>query len=185
MTAIYTKTGDDGSTGLFGGGRVPKDDPRVESYGEVDELNAALGFALALASPADGELARWLTDIQNQLFTVGSVLATPPESKAASALPALDPSWAARFEAAIDAFDSELPPLREFILPGGTALASALHLGRTVCRRAERRVVALVREGKVTPLAVVYLNRLSDFLFVLARVANRRAQVADVAWRKP
>jgi cob(I)alamin adenosyltransferase len=182
---IYTKTGDAGETGLFGGPRVRKSDPRVEAYGEVDELNAALGAARALVE--DPELDRHLARIQDELFCVGAELATPHEAKARSALPPLEPAWAARLEAAMDAWDAELPALRQFVLPGGTRPAAALHLARCVCRRAERRVVALAAEVAVAPETLAYLNRLSDFLFVAARLANHRARRAETAWdpRRP
>jgi cob(I)alamin adenosyltransferase len=181
--SIVTKTGDGGETGLFGGGRVSKDDPRVEAYGEVDELNAALG--LARAQKLEASLDELLQEVQSQLFTVGAVLATPPDSRAASVIPVLHPSWAAAMEQQIAAFDREILPLNAFILPGGTAAASALHLARTICRRAERRVVPLARAGAVIPEVVVYLNRLSDLLFTLARVANHRAGERDVPWVSP
>src|SRR5439155_14438780 len=139
--------------------RIGKEDPRVEAYGQVDELNAALGVARAegLTPELDG-LAEAL---QNQLFTVGSVLATPAGSKAEKAIPKVKPEWAAAMEQAIDGFDRELPPLKAFVLPGGTKAAAALHLARTVCRRAERRVVPLLRAGKIDLAVIVYLNRLS------------------------
>lgn len=177
---IYTKTGDTGDTGLFGGGRVGKEDPRVEAYGQVDELNAALGVARAANLGAMDPLAQAL---QDQLFTLGSILATPQGSKAEAHIPRLGATWVAEMESAIDGFDAELPPLTSFILPGGTPAASALHLARTVCRRAERRIVPLSRSGKIGPEAVVYLNRLSDLLFTMARVANARAGVKDVPWQ--
>jgi len=180
---IYTRSGDEGETGLFGAGRVSKDDPRVDAYGEVDELNAAVGLARSLGLAPDLDaLARRL---QDELFAVGAVLATPSGTKASSHVPPVRPEWAEAMEKAIDRFDTELPPLRQFILPGGTSGASALHLARTVCRRAERRVVKLVRAGEVPREVLVYLNRLSDFLFTLARVANLRASVPDVPWTPP
>lgn len=180
MTRIYTKTGDAGDTGLFGGGRVFKDEPRVDAYGEVDELNATIGLARSLALPAD--LDALCQRLQDQLFTVGSHLATPGEAEAKKFLPPLEPEWVSGMEGAIDAFDRELEPMRHFILPGGTQAASALHVARTVCRRAERRVVSLHRSGvELTPI-IVFLNRLSDLLFTLSRVANLRAGVADVQW---
>ncbi len=182
MTSIYTKTGDGGDTGLFGGGRVGKEDHRVEAYGQVDELNAVLGQARAEGLGALDALA---ADLQSQLFTVGAVLATPQGSKAAQAIPPVRAEWVTAMEQAIDGFDAELPPLTSFILPGGTRAAAALHVARTVCRRAERRVVPLTRAGKVGPEVVVYLNRLSDLLFTMARVANFRAQVKDVPWVAP
>ena len=179
MTSIYTKTGDGGDTGLFGGGRVGKEDIRVDAYGQVDELNACLGVARAEDLGAMDVLAG---TIQDQLFTVGAILATPAGTKAQAALPKIKPEWATQMEKAIDAFDAELPPLSAFILPAGTKAAAALHLARTVCRRAERRVVPLLRAGKVDTAVIVYLNRLSDLLFTMARVANFRANVKDVPW---
>ncbi len=185
MTSIYTRTGDQGETGLFGGGRVPKDDARVDAYGEVDELNAVLGVARATGQ--DPGLEALLKDLQDQLFTVGSVLATPQESKAASYIPQIQQGWVDAMERAIDDFDTQLAKMTHFILPGGTAAAASLHVARTVCRRAERRVISLVRDGQVNPAVVVYLNRLSDLLFTMARVANARAGVEDVLWipKKP
>jgi cob(I)alamin adenosyltransferase len=177
---IYTKTGDRGETGLFGGGRVPKDDARVDSYGEVDELNAAVGLARSLIQHA--ELDKLCQAIQDELFTVGAVLATPQGSKADAQIPHVRPEWSAAMEAQMDLFEKELPPLTSFVLPGGSQAASALHVARTVCRRAERRVVPLARAGTVSTEVVVYLNRLSDYLFTLARVANHRAGVPDVPW---
>jgi cob(I)alamin adenosyltransferase len=179
--AIYTRTGDTGETGLFGGGRVPKDDARVDAYGEIDELNAAVGWARASAPAPD--IDSHLEAIQSQLFTVGSVLATPLDSKARAHIPTLQPEWVKQMETAIDGYDRELPLLKQFILPGGSAPAAALHLARCICRRAERRVVALHRENLVESEVVTYLNRLSDFLFTLARVANLRAGLSDVPWR--
>jgi cob(I)alamin adenosyltransferase len=178
---IYTKTGDGGETALFGGPRVKKSDHRVEAYGEVDELNAAVGAVRAIVE--DPGLERQLASVQAELFALGAELATPHEAKARSALPPVDPAWARRLEAAIDAWDAELPPLTSFILPAGTRTATALHLARCVCRRAERRVVALAAEAEVAPEALVYLNRLSDFLFVAARLANHRASRAETPWK--
>ena len=176
---IYTKTGDGGETGLFGGGRVAKDSPRVAAYGDVDELNAALGVARAAGVGAlDGVCQR----LQQQLFTVGAVLATPRESKADAHIPHVKPEWVVEMEAAMDALDVELPKMTHFILPVGTPGAAALHLARTVCRRAERSVVPLVRDGTVDSRVVQYLNRLSDLLFVMARAVNHRAGVQDVKW---
>jgi cob(I)alamin adenosyltransferase len=178
---IYTKTGDDGTTGLLGAGRVGKDDPRIDSYGTVDELNAVLGLARAaggLDVDADALVAR----IQDDLFAVGAALADPdPQGKFHNAVAE---GYATRLEAEIDRLEAELPPLSRFILPGGTAAASQIHLARTICRRAERLVVHLGRQpGVDVPLHLVaYLNRLSDFLFVLARVVNHRAGVADTPW---
>jgi cob(I)alamin adenosyltransferase len=183
---IYTRSGDAGDTGLFGGPRVSKDDLRVEAYGSVDEANAALGEARARAKAAgDAELEELLAAAQDRLFTVGAELATPPGAKARQALPAIDPGWAKELEDAIDRLDAELPPLHQFVLPGGPPLASALHLARAVCRRAERRVIALHRREPVAPLALAYLNRLSDFLFVAARIANHRAGLPEIPWNPP
>lgn len=181
---IYTKTGDGGDTSLFGGGRVGKDDERVEAYGQVDELNSVLGLA---RTEGLGRLEPLTASLQDQLFTVGAILATPKGTKAASHLPTLDPKWIEAMEHAIDEFDRELPALTSFILPGGSKAAATLHLARCVCRRAERRVVPLSRKGDVSVEVVVYLNRLSDLLFTMARMANHLAGVADVAWvaKKP
>ena len=179
---IYTRTGDRGETGLFGGGRVPKDDRRVEAYGDVDELNAALGLARAIElMPRVDEV---LVPIQRDLFAIGALLATPDPVKMREQLAKarLDEERVAELEAAIDAGEAELEPLRAFILPGGTPKAAALHVARTVCRRAERRVVTLAHDVEIPELAVMYLNRLSDLLFVLARVANRRAGAGEVTW---
>ena len=178
---IYTRGGDAGQTGLFGGARVPKSDARVASYGEVDELNAVLGISRAQALPAEVEAI--LARAQDQLFTLGSELATPEPEKARVAIPKTQPAWATALEGAIDAIDAEVPPLKSFILPGGTAAAAHLHLARTVCRRAERAVVALGQSTPLDPEIVRYLNRLSDYLFMAARLANHRAGVADVAWK--
>lgn len=180
MTRIYTKSGDAGETSLFGGGRVRKSDPRVDAYGEVDELNASVGVARAQATGSGLEPV--LERIQDELFTLGSVLATPRDSKAYAHVPKIQDGWIAEMERAIDNFDGELPALNSFILPGGTALAAALHLARTVCRRAERK---LVSAPEPDPQALIYLNRLSDLLFTMARVANLRAGVKDVPWRPP
>jgi cob(I)alamin adenosyltransferase len=177
---IYTKSGDTGETGLFGGPRVRKSDRRVEAYGDVDELNAAIGAVRALVE--DPELDRELGAIQWELFCVGADLATPHDAKARSALPPVDPAWTARLEQTMDAWEPELPPLTRFVLPGGTRTAAALHVARAVCRRAERRAVLLAAEAEVDAAVLAYLNRLSDFLFVAARVANHRARRAEVQW---
>jgi cob(I)alamin adenosyltransferase len=180
---IYTKTGDRGDTGLFGGGRVPKDHPRVEAYGEIDELNAVLGVARSVEMmPRIDEV---LAPIQRDLFSLGALLATPDRDKMREQLEKarLDDTRIAELEHAIDEGERELEPLRAFILPGGTPKAAALHVARTVCRRAERRVVALARsDADVPSVVIVYLNRLADLLFVLARVANRRAGAGEVTW---
>jgi cob(I)alamin adenosyltransferase len=177
---IYTKTGDRGETGLFGGARVKKSEPRVSAYGEVDELNAAIG--VVRAGVEDPQLEAHLGRIQEELFCVGAELATPHGAKARSAVPPVEERWIAALEAAIDAWEEELPRLDRFVLPGGTRTAAALHLARCTCRRAERHVVALAAEAEVVPVVLVYLNRLSDFLFVAARVANHRAGRPEVLW---
>jgi cob(I)alamin adenosyltransferase len=179
---IYTKTGDRGDTGLFGGGRVPKDDLRVEAYGDVDELNAVLGMARSVEMmPRIDEV---LVPVQRDLFAIGALLATPDREKMAQHLEKarIDDARIAELEHAIDDGEAELEPLRAFIVPGGTAKAAALHVARTVCRRAERHVVRLQRDVELPPLAIIYLNRLSDLLFTLARVANRRAGAGEVTW---
>ena len=179
---IYTRTGDSGDTGLFGGGRVGKDHPRVEAYGDVDELNAVLGVARASAPlPRIDDL---LLSIPRDLFAIGALLATPDQEKMREQLgkARLDSGRIAELERAIDDCDAELDPLKSFILPGGTAKASALPFARTVCRRAERRVINRRKETAVPDLVVVYLNRLSDLLFMLARVANKSAGAGEVTW---
>lgn len=180
---IYTRTGDAGDTGLFGGGRVPKDHPRVEAYGDVDELNAAIG--VSLASGSSPRIDDVLRPIQTDLFAIGALLATPDHEKmhAHLAKANVGDSRIAELEQEIDRCDDELEPLKAFVMPGGEPKAAALHLARTVCRRAERRVVALEHQDvKVPPIVVVYLNRLSDLLFSLARVANARAGNAESVW---
>ena len=179
---IYTKTGDAGQTGLFGGGRVSKDDPRVEAYGDVDELNAFLGTARSVEMmPRIDEV---LVPIQRDLFSIGALLATPDLEKMHDHLAKaqIDDSRIASLEQEIDACDRELEPLRAFIVPGGTPKAAALHVARTVCRRAERRVIHLQKEVEIPQIVVVYLNRLSDLLFTLARIANTRAGAGEVTW---
>jgi cob(I)alamin adenosyltransferase len=179
---IYTRTGDTGATGLFGGGRVPKDDPRVVAYGDVDELNSAIGLARATPPAAFFDLV--LESIQRDLFSLGGHLATPDPAKVAKALEKAELSErrVTEFEELIDEADRELPPLRAFVLPAGTPKAAALHLARTVCRRAERSVVHLSHGVEVPSLFIVYLNRLSDLLFTLARLANHRNGGGDVTW---
>ncbi len=179
---IYTKTGDTGQTGLFGGGRVPKDDLRVEAYGDVDELNAVIGMARCIEiMPRIDEV---LVPIQRDLFAIGALLATPDRERMATHLEKarIDEARIAELEHAIDDGESELEPLRAFIIPGGTPKAAALHVARTVCRRAERHVVRLQRDVELPALAIIYLNRLSDLLFTLARLANRRAGAGEVTW---
>lgn len=177
---IYTKTGDDGTTGLLGAGRVSKDAIRVEAYGTVDELNAALGVARALGldSDADARVAR----LQEELFVLGSALADP--SPAGPFHRAIAARHVEELEAAIDRLEGDLPPLTRFILPGGSPPAAQIHLARTICRRAERLAVALSHrpDEDVPAVVVMYLNRLSDLLFVLARAVNHRAGVPDILW---
>jgi cob(I)alamin adenosyltransferase len=177
---IYTRTGDDGSTGLFGGGRVDKDSPRVEAFGAIDELNACLGVARAALGPGDEEAL--LGRIQAELFTLGAELSCAPGHENKLGLPLLGEDATARLEAAIDAFEAELSALDHFILPSGTAAGAALHLARTVCRRAERRLQTAGRTHPLRRGLLVYLNRLSDFLFVLARRANAQGGVSETPW---
>ena len=180
---IYTKTGDDGQTGLFGGGRVEKDHPRVAAAGEVDELNAFIGMARAVElMPRIDEV---LVPIQRDLFSIGALLATPDHDKMREQLrkARIDDERIVELERAIDACEHELEPLKSFILPGGTPKAAALHVARTVCLRAERRVVALAAGDVVAPTVLVYLNRLSDFLFVAARRENHEAGAPERPWR--
>lgn len=168
---IYTRTGDHGQTSLFGGTRVAKHDARIEAYGTVDELNSFLGAITDL----DG-----IPAIQSDLFEIGAHLASPGTSR----FPGVDPARIEQLESAIDEMERELAPLTTFILPGGSPAAAQLHIARTVCRRAERRVVALEDESPATQSTIAYLNRLSDYLFVAARFANKRAGVPDVPWSK-
>ena len=177
---IYTKTGDTGETSLFDNSRVSKADPRVDAYGEVDELNACLGAARAAGLPAD--LSAALEAVQKDLFALGARLADP-SAKIASRVTkaAVSDADIVRLEALIDRLEGELPPLKRFILPGGSTAGALLHLARTICRRAERRVIGL-GPGAVEPELIVYLNRLSDTLFVAARAVNRRAGAPEVEW---
>jgi cob(I)alamin adenosyltransferase len=179
---IYTRTGDSGETGLFGGGRVRKDHPRVAAYGDVDELNSVLGIVRA-TEPRD-LFDEQLEAIQRDLFSIGGHLATPDPERVQKALEkaTLNQSRVEEFEAMMDDADLELRPLRAFVLPAGSAKSAALHLARTVCRRAERSVIHLADESEVPELFIVYLNRLSDLLFTLARLANHRLGVEDVTW---
>lgn len=177
---IYTKTGDRGDTSLFGGQRVPKDALRIEAYGTVDELNSVIGIVLADAP--DRVIVRVLTQVQHQLFELGADLATP-RSVARTSVRRLEPRDAAALEKHIDAVQRRLKPLRNFILPGGSPVAARLHFARTVCRRAERIVVRLSRNEDIGEGITIYLNRLSDLLFVLARFANSAAGVAEIQWK--
>src|SRR4051794_26495281 len=181
LSRIYTRSGDQGETGLGDGTRVPKDHPRVAAYGGVDELNAVLGLLLSLhPRPAEADLVQ---SIQNDLFDVGADLCAPqPPDEAPGARLRVRPEQSARLEAAIDRLNAALQPLSSFVLPGGRPAAAWCHLARTVCRRAERAVVTLARAEAVNPEVVVYLNRLSDLLFVLARVYNNNGQ-EDVLWQ--
>ena len=175
---IYTRTGDRGETSLFGGARVTKNDPRIEAYGTVDELNSFIGVARAAwtESPIDAQLHQ----AQMDLFEIGAHLASPGTSR----FPGVEAARIEELEQAIDRMESELEPLKTFILPGGTLAAAHLHVTRTVCRRAERLVVALGDPAEATQSTIAYLNRLSDFLFVAARFANARAGVGDVPWKR-
>ena len=175
LTRIYTRTGDGGSTGLADGARVQKDSPLIEAIGAVDELNAALGVLLAETLP--DEIRACLTDIQHDLFDLGGELSMPGHA-------IMTETYVTRLERALDGFNEDLPPLQEFVLPGGSRAATLAHLARTVCRRAERRMVSVARKKSAPPLAVRYLNRLSDLLFVLARVLNRAAGRGDVLWQQ-
>ena len=178
---IYTRTGDQGTTGLFGGRRVSKSNPRVDAYGTIDELNAALGLSAALLPP--GDLRQAVERVQASLFDLGADVATPPDASVAARLRRVDATWVAELEEQIDAMDAELAPLARFILPGGASASAALHLARTVCRRAERSLAAAAEQGeRLNPAVLPYVNRLGDWLFTAARLANARAGVADVAW---
>ena len=174
LSRIYTRTGDQGTTGLGDGSRISKDSVRVDAYGEVDELNSVIGLLLSEA-PGD-DIGALLTDIQHRLFDLGGELSIPGHRILAEA-------HVAHLEATLDGFNADLPPLKEFILPGGSRAAAWCHLARTVCRRAERRVVTLMVQEEINPVGLRYLNRLSDLLFVLARVLNRSANRPDVLWR--
>jgi cob(I)alamin adenosyltransferase len=179
---IYTKTGDRGETALFGGARVAKDDPRVEAYGAVDELNSALGVAIVAGLPPSArEMLAW---VQHRLFDLGAELSTPASAdpKLVARVPRILPDSARRLESWIDDLDSRLPPLRTFILPGGAPAGAQIHVARAACRRAERRVTALARIAPINEEILRFLNRLSDFLFVLARWVNQEAGAVDPAW---
>jgi cob(I)alamin adenosyltransferase len=177
---IYTRTGDAGETGLFGGARVGKDDPRVEAYGTVDELNACLGVVRALGASAETDES--LLQIQSDLFTLGAELACLPGKEEKLRMTMLREADIARLEGWIDRSEASLEPLRNFVLPGGCTSAAELHRARTVCRRAERRTLTAGRTSPVRPEVVIYLNRLSDLLFVLARYENHLAGLSDIPW---
>jgi cob(I)alamin adenosyltransferase len=174
LSKIYTRTGDDGTTGLGDGARVPKDHARVEAYGTVDELNSLIG--LLLCEPLNDEMRFSLTHIQHTLFDLGGELSIPGRS-------VVNEAQVTDLERLLDRLNSDLAPLREFILPGGSRAAALCHLARTVCRRAERRVYTLSRGESVSPASLKYLNRLSDLLFVMARAMNRTAGVPDTLWQ--
>lgn len=175
LSKIYTRTGDSGTTGLGDGSRVPKDSGRIEALGAVDELNSCLG--LLLTHGLDEDLHQQLTEIQHDLFDLGGELSIPGYT-------AIRAEQVTQLEQWLDVHNATLEPLKEFILPGGTPAAAFAHLARTVCRRAERRVIALASEQEVSTYSLQYLNRLSDLLFVLCRIVNRRAGCGDVLWRK-
>lgn len=178
---IYTKTGDDGTTGLFGGERVAKTDLRVEAYGTVDETNSALG--LARATTASEAIAEWLEEVQADLFALGAELACAPAKLATLRTPRIDQNRIERLEQLMDLMDARLEPLKNFILPGGTLAAAAMHHARGVARRAERRVLELHDSHAVSLDIRLYLNRLSDFLFLLARYENSVSNTPDIAWK--
>ncbi|MBI5631519.1 MAG: cob(I)yrinic acid a,c-diamide adenosyltransferase [Elusimicrobia bacterium] len=185
---IYTKTGDKGETGLWGGGRVPKHNSRVAAYGEVDELNSCLGMALAHLGADQGaaELRRSLSRIQEELFVVGALLATPPDRLGKLSAPfdrGIPPDASQRLESEIDAMTAELAPLDKFILPGGSPAGASLHLARAVCRRAERSATLLASSESLPEGILVYLNRLSDYLFTAARWANKKAGQSETVWQ--
>jgi cob(I)alamin adenosyltransferase len=182
---IYTRTGDDGTTGLIGGQRVPKSDPRIDCVGTIDEVNAALGCCAAaggVGGQAHEIFIAQFRAVQNDLFVLGSHLALAEGSGADRNLPPLEDSIVSRLEMEIDAADARLPQLRNFILPGGTELAARLHLARTICRRAERRLVDFAHDRPVPAILITYLNRLSDWLFVQARLANAVTNIPDIPW---
>lgn len=180
ITKVYTRTGDDGTTSLGAGQRVPKDSLRVETYGTVDELNSHVGAAIA--SGIEPELTQALRTIQNDLFHLGSDFCVTEEDKATRPVPRVEARHVDALEKLIDRLSEDLPPLENFVLPGGTSGAAMLHVARSVCRRAERLAVALARGEAVGDQVVVYLNRLSDLLFVMARWENRKKGTPDVLW---
>jgi cob(I)alamin adenosyltransferase len=177
-TKIYTKTGDDGTTGLFGGTRLPKNHIRIEAYGTVDELNSVIGWLMTFIT--DSETFQFLLGIQSRLFTVGSNLASDPSKEMIT--PDLTDEDISGVEKAIDSMQAMLPTLKHFILPGGSPSVSAAHLARTVCRRAERKCVALALESEVEPKILLYLNRLSDYFFVLARYLGNKEGIEEIKW---
>ena len=180
ITRVYTRTGDDGTTGLGGGQRVAKDSPRIEAYGTVDELSSAIGVAIALG--LEPRLAETLARIQNELFNLGSDLCILEEDKATMPVPVIEARNVDALERLMDELSEELPPLDNFILPGGSPGAAQLHVARTVCRRAERLTIALARLESVGPFVVKYLNRLSDALFVMSRYESSKRGIPDILW---
>jgi cob(I)alamin adenosyltransferase len=184
LTRIYTRTGDQGETSLASGERVPKDAPRIECYGTVDELNAFVGLAAvtAAAQPGLSDLERILLRIQHELFNLGSILSTLPES-VHPRQPKITEAEIERLEAEMDRMNEDLPALRSFVLPGGSRLSAELHACRTICRRAERITVALSRQEPVDPINIRYLNRLSDAFFVFSRWANLKSGRDEILWQ--
>ena len=180
---IYTKTGDDGTTGLVGGTRVKKYDIRLEAYGTVDELNASIGVIRSFEFPAGYK--EYLVEIQNKLFNIGSRLASDEKGEAVTSKLSISEEDIAKLEKAIDELDEELPELTQFILPGGVPAAAYCHVARTVCRRAERRILEFSEQAFVQPEIMKYINRLSDFLFVLARKLNAISGTEEMHWRQP
>ncbi len=180
ITKVYTRTGDDGTTGLGGGQRVSKSSRRISAYGAVDELNSVLG--IAIASGLEASISDELTRIQNELFHLGSDLCILEEDKQAMPVPVIEQRHVDALESSMDQRSEELSPLENFILPGGSNGTAQLHLARTVCRRAERQLVSLAGEEEVNPVTIEYLNRLSDALFVMARYENLQRGVPDVLW---
>lgn len=178
---IYTRTGDDGTTGIIGSGRLSKADLRIACVGDVDELNACIGLAAVLAG---GAILERLRQIQDELFVIGSHLATPDPNMAAAALPPVEDAMVVRLEQEMDHAEAQLSPLKAFILPGGCELAARLHLARTVCRRAERAIILLAKDHPVETSVRVYINRLSDWLFMHSRLANHEAGYEDIPWKK-
>jgi cob(I)alamin adenosyltransferase len=181
LTRIYTKTGDAGTTGLGGGRRVSKDEPRVRAYGTVDELNSTLGLALALGLTE--RLVTELGRIQNELFDLGSDLCWPEDDERRDRIPTVQPHHVTQLESLIDELNGVVGPLTNFLLPGGSPGAAQLHVARTVCRRAEREAITLSRDEPIGDLVIPYLNRLSDALFVMARYENHQRGIAEPLWR--
>jgi len=182
---LYTRTGDDGTTGLFSGARVSKDHPRIEAYGTVDELNSTLGLAAAACDverPFEKRLHEIIGQLQSRLFDIGADLATPEGSRNEAKIVRVDATQVAEAEQFIDEIDGANPPMRHFVMPGGTELAARLHLARTVCRRAERLMITLSHTEPVGSPAIHYVNRVSDLLFAAARRANHERGVADIPW---